>query len=670
MKIEYLKLINYRQYVDEKIIFTIPENRKNFTIIEGANGAGKTNILNAITWCLYGKEINLKKEEKGLPLMNTTSIEKMSLNEKAKVEIEIQLRDEDNEKIIFKRNLLFNKVDDGKVEKIRNYTSNQTDGSQFEMSRQSGKNIINVTDPSFVLQRLIPENIKEYFFFDGERLNEYFKEESGEKIKEAVFKISQLELLNKVIKHLQDKRKEFLDKSKITSKAGEINEQLKIYQRSKETEIEELDRLNIDKRELEKNEDEISEKLRSSSLPNVKELEEERIDLENDIKRLDEKIDELEAERNDLIIKTAPAIITFSAVLKSRKMIDGREEAGDIPPDFKKNFVEKLLDKGVCICGTDLKYKSENRKKVEHLLEECSEITNISEELIKENANLRFIIDKLRNFRKEQIKFGKDINGLTIERETKSKKLGKISKTLEGHDVEEIKRLETKHQELKEKIKESIEEIARKKNKIEMAEKYIKKLEKELNDELKKEKKLADLFQIKSFCDESLNAVEKIKEKIMDETRKEVEEKTKKQFFELTWKKETFKDVLIDQNYNISVVHKSGSEGIGTLSAGEIQVLALSFIAALNSISGFKVPIFIDTPLGRLSREPKDNIAKNLPNYLEDKQVVLLVTEEEYTSEVRKRLSGRVGKEYFIEVEEAPEGNIAKVVPYERKRSR
>ena len=143
------------------------------------------------------------------------------------------------------------------------------------------------------------------------------------------------------------------------------------------------------------------------------------------------------------------------------------------------------------------------------------------------------------------------------------------------------------------------------------------------------------------------------------------EDKTKNQFFDLIWKKEDYQDVKIDDNYNISIKHQSGLEGVGTLSAGERQVLALSFMAALNNVSGFNVPILIDTPLGRISKDPKTKIAHNLPNYLKEKQVALLVIDEEYSSEVRKKLSPRVGKEYRIDFNETPDGNYSKVIKYD-----
>ncbi len=206
--------------------------------------------------------------------------------------------------------------------------------------------------------------------------------------------------------------------------------------------------------------------------------------------------------------------------------------------------------------------------------------------------------------------------------------------------------------------------MAERKYYIEEKERRINKLNRLFDEELKKQERHQKLRKVLAFCDKSLYALKKIKNEIMKDIRKEIEKKTKTQFLDLIWKKETYRDVKIDEDYHISVLDQYGMEGIGTLSAGERQALALSFIAALNGVSGFDVPIIIDTPLGRMSKEPKKNIASNLPNYFKGKQVSLLVTDEEYTSEVRDKLSTRVGKEYVINFKETKEGGEAKVVPY------
>ena len=664
MKIDFIKLENYRQYKDEKIEFPLLENQ-NLMVIQGVNGAGKTNLLNAITWCLYGKEKHLEEKYEGFPLVNKITLNELEPGKKCNVGVLIQMKDEEGKKIIIGRSLKFQKLKDGEMITARDPLSSSSDGATFRMIQQIKRDMVDVKDPEYVLNRLIPESIEEYFFFDGEKLNDYFRATSGEKIREAVFKISQLGLLENAIEHLENKKKDFVGRAgKLDSKAEEIREALNESEKLLKEYKKELNSLKERKEEAQKKEDEYSEKLRTSSIPNVRELEKERIEIEEELGKSEERIEELEKEKFDYLIKIAPSIFAYDPITKTKEMIGRGKEAGDIPPDYKKNFLEKLLREGECICGTDISKENECRKNIEKLLRECDDISNISGELTEGYANLRSIIDDLKDFRKKQISYGKRIKELEEDRKRKSERLKKISEKIRGIDFEQIKRWEYKLTEYKEIKNNLVEQIAERKYYIEQEEKKIDKLNRLFDEELRKEERHKKLRKVLAFCDKSLYALKKIKNEIMEDVRKEIEEKTKSQFLDLIWKKETYKDVRIDEKYHISVVDRYGMEGIGTLSAGERQALALSFIAALNSVSGFNVPIIIDTPLGRMSKEPKKNIASNLPNYFKGKQVTLLVTEEEYTPEVRDKLSKRVGKEYVINFRETKKGSEAKVVAY------
>lgn len=664
MKIDFIKLENYRQYKDVKIEFPTSENQ-NLTVIQGANGAGKTNLLNAITWCLYGKEKHLEEKYKGYPLVNTMTLNELEPGKKCNVGVIVQMKDEDGKKIIVGRSRKFQKLEDGKMIKLKDPLSNSPDGSTFRMIQQVEKDMVDTKDPEYVLNRLIPESIEEYFFFDGERLNDYFRATSGEKIREAVFKISQLGLLENAIEHLENKKKDFVRRAgKLGSKAEEIREELDEDEKLLKEYKKELNSLKEQKEEAQKKEDEYSKKLRTSSIPDVRELEKERVEIEEELDKSEERIKELEKDKFNYLIKIAPLIFSYVSIIRMKELIGRGKEAGDIPPDYKKNFLEKLLEKGECICGTDIFKENGCRKNVEKLLRECDDISNISGELTEEYINLRSIIDDLKGFRKKQISYGKGIKEIEEDRKRKSERLKKICEKIGGSDIEQIKRWEYKLTEYKEIKNGLVEKMAERKYHIEEKERRINKLNRLFDGELKKQERHQKLRKVLSFCDRSLYALKKIKNEIMKDIRKEIEKKTKTQFLDLIWKKETYRDVKIDEDYHISVLDQYGMEGIGTLSAGERQALALSFIAALNSVSGFDVPIIIDTPLGRMSKEPKKNIASNLPKYFKGKQVSLLVTDEEYTPEVRDKLSTRVGKEYVINFKETKEGGEAKVVPY------
>ena len=55
LRIKSIELKNFRPYEDVIIEFS-QDKKKSFTIIEGNNSAGKTSLINAMYWCLYGKE--------------------------------------------------------------------------------------------------------------------------------------------------------------------------------------------------------------------------------------------------------------------------------------------------------------------------------------------------------------------------------------------------------------------------------------------------------------------------------------------------------------------------------------------------------------------------------------------------------------------------------------
>ena len=75
MRIESLHIRNMRQMKDLSLRFSKGESDSDLHIILAENGVGKTNIVNAITWCLYNKEMHLRDEQTALPLLNNQIIE-------------------------------------------------------------------------------------------------------------------------------------------------------------------------------------------------------------------------------------------------------------------------------------------------------------------------------------------------------------------------------------------------------------------------------------------------------------------------------------------------------------------------------------------------------------------------------------------------------------------
>jgi len=670
MWIERLTLKNYRQYKQTSIEFS-PPGKTGFTVIQGANGSGKTNLLNAITWCLYGKEYHLSPKYAGLPIFHTGAADRLRKGETDAVEVQIVLRERDENRIVITRTLRFRATAPGDIELVPDPTSSASDWSKLSVVRQIRKDMQPVTDPEFVVQHLIPESVEEYFLFDGERLDRYFRETSGQQIHDAVLRISQVGLLDRLIEHLRKKQQEFIREQKgLSPQAEKYREDLEVFQASIEKLQGELEELRKQRSEAERRERELSEKLRSLGPENIARLQDERERLDADIQNLSGELAKQEQRRKELLLAAAPAIMTMPALSYMRELIDQREESGEIPPEYRQSFLSKLLRAGRCICGTELRQGSPQYDAVAELANKVSALSEMSDEIIGEAGNIRRLEAEISEFPKRLDSMNDSIQRLQTMVRQKSERLASIEELIGSSDIAAITQIEQQIERYR-SVKDSlIYEIASKQDRYEREKVAVENLRSALEKELAKEKQFQELREILEFCKESLAAAERVRNDIMLDVRREIEEKTRSYFLGLIWKKDTYGGVAIDENYNVSVTHQSGREALGTLSAGERQVLALSFVAALNSVSGFDVPIVIDTPLARISGEPRRNIALRLPRYLHGKQVVLMVTEEEYTEQVRDALGPSIGKEWLISYRELRSGAEAEVLDCGEGRTR
>ena len=94
IRIKSVELENYRQYYGKhKINFS--RRNDGFTIIFGKNGDGKSNLLNAITWCLYHYEPHgvggRGSDNKRLPVINTRYIRELGKEKLGKTRVKIWL---------------------------------------------------------------------------------------------------------------------------------------------------------------------------------------------------------------------------------------------------------------------------------------------------------------------------------------------------------------------------------------------------------------------------------------------------------------------------------------------------------------------------------------------------------------------------------------------------
>jgi DNA sulfur modification protein DndD len=338
------------------------------------------------------------------------------------------------------------------------------------------------------------------------------------------------------------------------------------------------------------------------------------------------------------------------------------KEEGFIPPKYKKEFLKDLMDNKKCICGRELSENSEEYEIINQLYGRTSGITNISEEVNVELNSLEPLINSVHKFLNTIKKHNINIRDYEKIIEKKNETLEDTKLRLSKIDNEDIQRLLNNQTDYENLIEKNIEIKAVKNEKIEG---YLKELEKIKRREEKistNNEKVEKLNNMLNFCEEVINISDTLESKIIENIRIKIEKYTSDQFLNLMWKV-NFKGIKIDKDYNVSILNNTGyALHPNDISAGERLILALSFVTALNQISGFNLPLIIDSPMGRLDKEIKINLAKILPNYVVNKQVILLVLGEEYTSDFHDGIKEKVGKKYAIEANEKQEGTISKII--------
>ena len=85
------------------------------------------------------------------------------------------------------------------------------------------------------------------------------------------------------------------------------------------------------------------------------------------------------------------------------------EEAGFIPPQYKKEFLDTLLEKKECICGCDLTENQDAYIKLVNLKNNTSEITNVSEEVNVVLREFKSTMSRVRKFNDKRQKLNKNI---------------------------------------------------------------------------------------------------------------------------------------------------------------------------------------------------------------------------------------------------------------------
>lgn len=626
MRINAIEITNFRQYKELKLNF--PKHGSNdLHVICADNGVGKTNILNAITWCLYGDEPHLGNASISLPRLNLDARRTAVANgkEKETVSVKIFIEDE-NEKIQFERRQEFLVEKDFELqdELTAIVTVNGMDAVKKE-----GEEAVEY------VEKYMPSRIRQYFYFDGEQLDSYFISDDSSKIKETIHAISQVDVVSTVKERLQT-----IIAQKNTE-AGKKQPQIDAINKK-------ILELESDLKNVEDQLREISNQILNSDLiikangeqlmgqENLPELEIKYRALQEQQKNLFSKKQDLEKKIFAFVREMKVCLTFYPAVKETLNIIEEKQANNALPPDIDKELLQKILISHKCsICGHDL--SEDETQQIRDLLNKIQVSSLTSNLLMLIKNELIRIVEKSENYLKEKSLILKEHNELEKSIQSCEQNLqeidDQISKFSDKEKVIQLHNERKKHQELRDLNLQRQGSLQIQKEQIESS---IRNEEEKRTKEFAKEKQLKQLKAERDFLLTSKSIVASIEDEMMTEVKDKMQERTKEFFLDLIWKEGIYTQVKLDEKYQLDLIHKDGYSCVGSCSAAERSLLALAFTLALHEVSGFNALLFIDTPVARVTSQNRSNFARVLEQVSKNKQLIMTFTPDEYSENIKK----------------------------------
>ena len=653
MRIENIEIQNFRQYRNLSFKFPHVQGSNDLHIIYANNGVGKTNVLNAITWCLYDTEMHLGDKNTALAILNNQKVQELRQhlpeggNTIGDATVSILFSSDDAaEKIRFQRVGKFNVTNEAVIPV-------NTEFSIMHFVDGEWNSIDSEEETLSLVKKNVPEEIHEYIFFDGEHLESYFKAGQFENIKNGIEELTQAKIIEKAEtafnKYLTDILNPQIANSSVKDIASAQKELDKI-QSAIDAAVASIDTL---KTQINNCDDEIAtlDNIISGHV-HVSEKTARLKEVDGLTETLKDEIAKKKAEMMVFAREYVQYFAMYPAIKSLYVYIQEQDKHGKLPPRIDKFLLKAIEEHKHClICDQDLSDHSYSF--IQELRKELEVSSDTSALLNKTVVVLRQYLEKLSQYKaksetliNEEKALRKQHNDYLEEEKQLNTYLMNIPNT------EAI----TKAIEDKKEYRKKRDDIVAKKG---IEEEHKKKLDNDLYNQSKvlkslieKNKQLEKINQQAEYCKKCRNVLKETRLDLLEESRREMEQETFDAFSRLLWKKDTFSKVEILEDYTFRLLDKYGSQTLGSCSAAERALLALSFTLALQKVSMHDSLLFIDTPIGRVDPDNRQNFINTLCEIAKEKQVILTFTPAEYDDKVAAAMQGQYASFNKLQIEE------------------
>lgn len=648
MKIESLKIENFRQFWKPINLTFSTFDDKNVTVIHGANGAGKTSLLNAFKWCFYG-ETDFDTENDFI--LNEASINSAAPGDVIRSSVQIKCIDGERRYEITRIGKYLKGNDGSAICREIELTVDVTESSGATMRSQT---------PESTIESLIPRNLQPYFFFNGERIEKIASVNEGDKIKQAIRHLTGLELIERAQRHTEKAARKIRRDGKDfdSDLHQELYDEIGIKEEEKSRLI---DSMKERKREAADIREQIDNKnYELKKVEQAKALAEKREVINNLVDNIQQQIKENFIARSSLLDNHRASILSSEIISDSKKIIEENRKIGQLPYKVRDQFVKDLLEQGRCMCGTTIVKGSEEYQTLLEVLKDAG-----SDDAEETFTGLQGFINHFENdlstYRQQHEALCVKHEQLVQEKRKHEDEITEISLKLRevGLDNDRVAILESEIQELQANEKQVENDLGRAARDLETLTKSLEERQKQF-DELESKKEKHGLTSVRYKAAKNISkAFADLNEVLTDKIRLTLSERVN-QTFKAIMRKPV--DAIIDENYHLKVV-RDNRDGTQTeakeQSTGEKQVTSLSFIASIIELAkeqlakertsfftGGIYPLVMDSPFGALDDDYRFKVAEGVSNLAD--QVIIFVSNSQWSGNVKKACENRVGRSYKL----------------------
>ena len=633
MKLEYLKLNNFRQYYGEHTVNFAYDSPRHVTVIRGINGAGKTSLFTALNWCLYGEST----DEMGEFVSKRAVTEDTGIVETS---VELGFRHEGIQYAAKRRRegFLFDQKVKAESDETFSLSHFGTDG-QFRTIR----------DPDWKIGSILPSDVRAYFFFDGEKIDNFARPGHENEVKNAVRKVLKIEAIDRARAHLQKVARDYRSDLKNHTKEGKLQESI-ARREKKQAECDKLSRT------LKEYQQEIASAkghkedmdAQLNEFESSRQLSKERKLIEDDVSELQRQETQLWLDIRDNANRGFISLAK-STIDSAKEILNDKRQRGEIPPGIRETFLNDLLADMQCICGHSIQDGSEEHQNIlKRLNESISSRLEIT--VLDTASDLNHLSRQVDSIRTDLISLMDRRRDLNSEIESREGRLEEISEQLKNFDEDEVSKLEKNRENHIDKIAKLEAKIIHMNGRIEEKEKEISECDEDIKKAQASEQQARYFQKCVTLATDSARITGEIYERFADDMRNTIEVEAQSIFQHLIWKESHFQGIHLNADYRLDVIDRYGMAARPEMSAGERQVLSLAFIAGMARVAreGETMPLVMDTPFSRLSSAHREKITEHLPEIAD--QLILFVTDEELRDQdqARVNLAPKIGAEYRL----------------------